>query len=120
MQDFRNLEVWQKSHRLVLAMYRGTEALPDTERFGLVSQIRRASVSIPANIAEGCGRQSESDFRRFLYMALGSAGELFYLILLSRDLGYLPEESYETLSRETEGVKQMLTRLVQRIDRSQP
>jgi four helix bundle protein len=76
MQDFRNLKVWQKSHALTIEIYRATEAFPGNELYGLTSQIRRSCVSIPANIAEGCGRNSDPEFSRFLAIAMGSATEL--------------------------------------------
>lgn len=75
MQDFRNLEVWRLSHQLTLEVYRVTRSLPSDERFGLTSQLRRAAVSIEANLAEGCGRGSDADFGRFVQTAMGSASE---------------------------------------------
>jgi four helix bundle protein len=78
MQDFRQLKVWQKAHRFVLHVYEATQKFPAEERFGLTSQIRRAAVSIPANIAEGAVRSSDADFGRFLHIALGSASEVDY------------------------------------------
>jgi four helix bundle protein len=89
MKDFRELKVWQKGHELTLLMYRTTETLPRSELFGLTSQIRRCTSSIPANIAEGCGRLGNSELHRFLQMACGSASELEYHLLLARDLGYI-------------------------------
>ena len=89
MKDFRRLDVWQKSHALTLGIYKATAAFPNDERFGLTSQIRRCSVSIEANIAEGCGRGADPDFRRFLHMAPGSASELDCELLLSRDLSFI-------------------------------
>jgi four helix bundle protein len=87
MQDFRNLLVWQKSHELVLEIYRISRDFPREELFGLTSQMRRCAVSVPSNIAEGCGRGSDPDFARFLIIAMGSCSELEYQVLLSRDLG---------------------------------
>jgi four helix bundle protein len=89
MKDFRKLKVWEKAHQLVLKIYRITENLPREESYGLTSQIRRACVSIPTNIAEGCVRSSDADFSRFLYIALGSTSELEYLIMLSMDLKFI-------------------------------
>src|SRR5947209_6396749 len=89
MQDFRNLLVWQKSHELVLQVYRISRDFPREEFFGLTSQMRRCAVSVRSNIAEGCGRGSDPDFARFLIIAMGSSSELEYQLLLSRDLGYV-------------------------------
>ena len=85
MKDFRKQKVWGKAHDLALKVYRVTEAFPKTELFGLTSQIRRAGVSIPANIAEGCGRDTDADFARFLQIAMGSASELEYHLLLAHE-----------------------------------
>ena len=112
MRDFRELKVWEKSHRLVLAVYRATATFPRTEQFGLMSQIRRASASIPANIAEGCGRRGEAEFARFLQIAMGSASELEYHLLLARDLGFLKLPIYEQLTGEVVEIKRMLTSFI--------
>ena len=82
MRDFRSLKVWEKSHRLTLAVYQATMNFPREERYSLTQQIRRASVSIASNIAEGCGRKGAADFARFLQIAMGSASELEYQFLL--------------------------------------
>ena len=87
MQHFRNLLVWQKSHEMVLQVYRISRDFPREELYGLTSQLRRAAVSIPSNIAEGCSRGSDADFGRFLIIALGSSSEVEYQLLLARDLG---------------------------------
>ncbi|RKU33665.1 hypothetical protein C6496_21370 [Candidatus Poribacteria bacterium] len=97
MRDFRNLQVWKKSHNLTLDVYKSTSQFPRTEIYGLTSQIRRACSSIPTNIAEGCGRKSPADFARFLQIALGSASETEYLILLTHDLKYLNSDQYAEL-----------------------
>ena len=112
MQDFRNLEVWQKAHQLTLSIYRITKRFPDEERFGLVSQLRRASASIGANLAEGCGRGSDADFSRHVQIAMGSACEVEYHVLLSRDLGYVDDASHQTLHEDTARIKRMLTSLL--------
>ena len=83
MKDFRQLKVWDKSHELALSIYRATKDFPKEELYGLTSQIRRASMSIPTNIAEGCGRNTDADFARFLQMAMGSASETEYHLLLA-------------------------------------
>ena len=87
MKDFRELKVWEKGHQLTLTSYKLTSQFPKHELFGLMSQIRRCSSSIPANIAEGCGRLGNAELHRFLQIACGSANELEYPFLLARDLG---------------------------------
>src|SRR5438067_6739518 len=114
VQDFRKLAVWSKAHELVLAVYEASASLPRDERYGLTSQIRRAAGSIPANIAEGCGRGSNADLTRFLQMAMGSASELEYHLLLSRDLRLLTNATYAPLVAETLEVKRMLASLIVR------
>jgi four helix bundle protein len=91
VQDYRHLKVWEKAHQLTLAVYKATVPFPKDELYGLTSQIRRACTSIPANIAEGCGRDGDAEFARFLRIAMGSASELDYHLLLARDLGFLNE-----------------------------
>lgn len=112
MQDFRNLDVWKRSHELTLAVYRATKPFPDDERFGLTSQLRRATASIPANLAEGCGRGSDPDFGRFVQNAMGSASEVEYEFLLARDLQYLNPNSYDEFNAEITGIKRMLASLL--------
>ena len=97
MKDFRDLKVWAKAHALTLACYEATKPFPREEIFGLVSQIRRAASSIPANIAEGCGRRGNAELHRFLQMAMGSANELEYHLLLSKDLEYLKTPDHERM-----------------------
>lgn len=112
MQDFRKLKVWQKAHELVLGVYRSTAGYPKEELFGLTSQTRRAASSIPTNIAEGCGRGSDADFARFLWMANGSACELDYHLLLARDLELLNVERSQELAAKLDEVKRMLAGLI--------
>ncbi len=112
MQDFRNLRVWKKAHELVLAIYKATRGFPKGEVYGLTQQMRRAAVSITANIAEGCGRGGDADFARFLQIAMGSATELEYQLLLSRDLGILAAAGHASLEDGVVGVKQMLSSLI--------
>jgi four helix bundle protein len=120
VKDFRRLEVWQKSHRLSLAIYRATASFPSEEKFGLTSQVRRCCVSIEANIAEGCGRSGDLDLRRFLYIALGSASELDCELLLARDLGYLTRETHEKVFIELRSIKAMLSTLIRKIGTDNP
>jgi four helix bundle protein len=115
MKDFRKLRVWEKAHLLALEIYKATRAFPKDELYGLVSQIRHCSVSIPANIAEGCGKGSEADFSRFLQIALGSASELEYHLLLAHDLDLLSENEYKNLDIRVIEVKRMLTVLIQKL-----
>src|SRR4029077_18404040 len=108
MQDFRNLKVWQKAHALTLAVYRGTRNFPSDEKFGITSQLRRSSASIPANLAEGCARGGDIDFARFVNVAAASASETDYHLLLARDLQYLNETDYQSLYEQVSEVKRML------------
>jgi four helix bundle protein len=114
VKDFRDLEVWKKAHELTLAVYKNTEDFPRHELFGLTSQMRRCSVSITANIAEGCGRSNNGDFHRFLQNAMGSAVELEYHVLLAKDLGYLGAHT-AVLAPKVIAVKQMLTKLSRKV-----
>ena len=115
MQDFRNLLVWQKSHDLVLQVYRSSRDFPCEDSYGLTSQMRRAAISIPSNVAEGCGRGSDPEFGRFLVIAMGSASELEYQLLLSRDLGDLDSTTHQSLEEKIVEIKKMLSSLIQRI-----
>jgi four helix bundle protein len=111
MRPFRELIVWQKAHRLTLDVYAATKAFPQSELYGLTTQIRRASASIAANIAEGSARSGPAEFRQFLNVALGSATELEYHLLLAHDLGYLNPEPYAIIDGELTEVKKMLVSL---------
>ncbi|MBX3728721.1 MAG: four helix bundle protein [Candidatus Sumerlaeia bacterium] len=114
MQDFENLIVWRKAHDLTLAVYKASASFPAEERFGLTSQLRRATSSIATNIAEGCGRGGNNDFARFLQIALGSASEAKYLMLLTTDLGYLPRELHVDFRSRINEIMRMLTALQSR------
>ncbi len=116
MRDFRSLKVWQKAHTLTLALYEATATFPQMHRFELTSQIRRAGLSIPANIAEGCGRSGKAEFAHFLNVAMGSASELQYHLLLARDLELLNSQNYQTLEQQVTETKRMLTALIQRLN----
>src|SRR5271166_753319 len=94
MRDFRGLDVWQLAHRITLSVYQSTRSFPREETYGITSQLRRCSFSVAANISEGCGRSGNPEFGRFLTMAMGSASEMEYFLLLARDLHYLPREKY--------------------------
>ena len=107
--------VWQKSHELVLSIYKLTASFPKAEQFNFVSQINRASLSIPTNIAEGCGRETQKEFVRFLYIASGSAFELEYLILAARDLTFINTEDSNKALKQIDEVKKMLFSLIKTI-----
>ena len=115
MKDFRKLKVWEKSHQLVLEVYRVTATFPSAEMYGLTSQLRRAGASIPANIAEGCGRGGDPELARFLQIAMGSASEVEYHLLLVHDLGFVADLDYERLVSSTIEVKRMLASLINRL-----
>ena len=115
MQDFKNLKVWHKAHHLTLEIYRETHEFPKEEKFGLTSQLRRAASSIGANLAEGCGRISARDKARFFTIAMGSASEVQYHLLLAKDLNFLNESLYQELEKQINEVKKMLTPLIQKL-----
>ena len=115
MQNFRRLGVWEKSHQLTLDIYRATADFPSDETFGLRSQLRRAAASVPANIAEGCGRGTDGDFARFLQVAMGSATELEYHLILAKDLRYILEETHTLLTDKVIEVKKMLSTLIKKL-----
>jgi four helix bundle protein len=115
MQDFRKLQVWQKGHQLVLSVYRATGRFPREEIFALTNQTRRSAVSICANIAEGCGRQTNPELSHFMHIAMGSACELEYHLLLARDLDMLVIDRYEQLAAAVTEVKRMLASLIQKV-----
>lgn len=112
MKSFKDLTVWEKSHELVQEVYRLTSSFPESEKYGLTSQIKRSVISIPSNIAEGCGRSSDSDFARFLHISMASASEFQYQFLLAHDLEYLTKAEYESLNTQIEDIKKMLSSLI--------
>ncbi len=115
MKNFRDLKVWHKAHELTLLIYKETKNFPREELFGLTSQIRRSCASIPANIAEGCGKSSNADLAKYLQIALGSANELEYHLLLVRDLEILDNEIYVIFEGKLLEVKRMLASLITKI-----
>lgn len=115
MKDFRELQVWQRSHALTLAVYRQTKTFPKDELFGLISQMRRASASIPTNIAEGCGRDGDAELKRFLNIAVGSACELDYQILLATELRYISDVDGPPLAVEVLELRRMLGAFIQKL-----
>ena len=115
MQDFRKLEVWQRSHALTVKIYELTRGFPAEEKFGLTSQLQRAAVSIESNLAEGSSRGRDPDFRRFVPMALGSASEVECQLLRARDLGFLVPALHQALETDVQHLKRMLIRLIQKL-----
>ena len=115
MRDFKQLKVWQKAHQLVLAAYRHSTAFPQEERYGLTAHLLKSATSIPSNIAEGCGRQGDTELARFLGIAAGSASETEYQLLLAHDLGYLAEPDHRDLDAQVNDVKRMLNAFIQRL-----
>ena len=108
MRDFHKLMIWQRSHQLTLKVYHASKLFPNEELYGLTSQIRRAASSIPTNIAEGCGRNSNKDFAHFLQIAIGSASEVEYELLLAKELNYINANDYQLLVDETIAVRKMI------------
>jgi four helix bundle protein len=111
MGDFKRLEVWQAAHSLACEVYRSTGTFPKSEAYGLTAQLRRSAASIPANIAEGCGRNGDAEFGRFVRISLGSATELEYHLLLSRDIGLLDAATHSRLSAQASRIQGMLAGL---------
>ncbi len=115
MKSFKELKVWCKSHELTLEIYQASKVFPDEERYGLTSQIRRSAASVPANIAEGCGKNGDPEFARYLQISMGSASETEYHLILARDLGYLDLQVYSLLNDKVVEVKKMLNVFLQRL-----
>ncbi|MGZ3846303.1 MAG: four helix bundle protein [Flavisolibacter sp.] len=115
MQNYKQLKVWEKAHCFTLKVYHATKSFPKDELYGLTNQLRRAASSIPANIAEGCGKSSQSEFAHFLNISLGSANEAEYFLILSKDLHYLDSENFISLSNAINEIKAMLIILINRV-----
>jgi four helix bundle protein len=115
MRNYKDLQVWEKAHKLTLTVYKGTQGFPKDERFGLTSQIRRSSASIAANLAEGCGRRSDGEMARFVQISMGSGAELSYHLLLARDLGFLRNAEYSNWNSDLSEVMRMLSSLYQKL-----
>ncbi|RYF22591.1 MAG: four helix bundle protein [Flavobacteriales bacterium] len=120
MQNFKDLKVWEKAHQLTLSIYKASASFPKDEIYSLTNQLRRASASIPANIAEGCGKNTQADLANFLNISLGSANETEYFLILSKDLNYLTEEQFTILSNSINEVKAMLISLIGRVRTKHP
>ena len=113
---YRNLKIYERSYKAGLAVYRLTKQFPETEKYGLISQIQRAGTSIPLNIAEGYAKKtSQEEFKRFLLIAIGSANEMSVLLEFSKDLGYITKEQYEKASKEYEEIGKMLNTFIKTI-----
>ena len=115
LKDFKELKVWVKAHLMALDVYKATKSFPAEEIYGLTSQMRRAGASVPTNIAEGCGRGSDAELGRFMSISMGSASELEYLVLLSKDLNYFNELEYNDLSVKVTEIKKMLASFIKKI-----
>src|SRR5205085_4253377 len=115
MREFRTLAAWQRSHAFVLRMYELTATFPRDELYGLTSQVKRSSASVPTNISEGCGTDGDLDLARFLQMAMRSACELDYQLLLARDISFVDQQTYEPLARELSEIKRMLNALIRKV-----
>lgn len=116
MKDYKDLLVWQKSHLFALAIYQVTKTFPREEIYGLTSQIRRCSVSVPSNISEGCGRLSDKELAHFLVIASGSASELDYQLMLSKDLFYIDILVYEQLHQNLTEIRKMLNAFIKKLN----
>jgi len=115
MQNFKDLLIWQEAHQLTLKIYESSKGFPKEETFGLTSQLRRAAVSIPCNIAEGCGRYTPKDFANFLQIALGSTNETDYLTLLAKDLSYLAKDRYADIQERLNKIRAMNINLIEKV-----
>ena len=116
MRDYKKYECWERSHALVLFVYKEiVPTFPKTEQFDLLRQLKRAAYSIPLNIVEGCGRNSDKDFVHFLDTALGSAHELEYCFLLAKDIGFIQKELFKVLFEKINEVKAKLINLIKSI-----
>ena len=115
MRNFQELSIWQRSHQFTLKIYLLTRTFPNDELYGLTSQIRRSSASVPTNIAEGCGRNSDAELKRFLTIASGSISELEYQVLLSKDISYLPLNIYQELTTEIIEIRKMIYAFIQKL-----
>lgn len=116
MQRYRDLEVWKRSHALVLRIYALAKTFPGDERFGLTSQLRRAAVSVPSNIAEGSKRRTDQDFARFLNIAEGSLSETDYLLLCAKDLGYVADDDQQEFADDIDEISRMLYTFRRRVE----
>ena len=117
MRDFHNLQIWKRSHELTKEIYSTTRLFPKEEMFGLTSQIRRCAVSIPSNIAEGCGRNTDKDFNNFLGISLGSAFEFETQLIICKNLGFINQEDFNLLESEIQHIQNMIIKLKNTLDK---
>ena len=115
MRNFEELIIWQKGHELTLKIYKLTTAFPSSELYGLISQMRRSSSSIPTNIAEGCGRKTDPEFKRFLVISSGSCSELHYQMILSKDLHFITLDEFTELSNQVIQLRKMINSFINKI-----
>jgi four helix bundle protein len=116
MRNCRDLQVWSKAHHLTFELYRISRQFPREEIYGITSQLRRAAVSIGANLAEGCGRRTSNELARFVRVAMGSASELDYHLLLCRDLGFMSSDDFSISTAKLTEVRKMLTSFLQSVE----
>jgi four helix bundle protein len=117
MRNYRDLQVWGKAHNLTVELYRLSREFPREETYGLTSQLRRSAVSIGSNLAEGCGRRTSTELARFVRVALGSASELDYQLLLCRDLGFMKNDDFERTASDLTEVRKMLTAFLNSVEK---
>ena len=115
MLNFKDLTIWQRSHKLTIEIYRATQDFPKVEVYGLTSQIRRAVSSIPTNIAEGCGRRTNAELTNFLNIASGSASEVEYEVLLAKELGYITAEQCDAWTKEIGELRSMIAAYMKKL-----
>ena len=115
MQNYKDLKVWDKAHKFTLKVYEASKLFPKDELYSLTNQLRRAASSIPANVAEGCGKNTQSELAHYLNIALGSANESEYFLILSKDLNYLSEEDFTELYNSINEIKAMLISLINKV-----
>ncbi|RKR13204.1 four helix bundle protein [Maribacter vaceletii] len=115
MRDYKKYTVWELGHEITLLIYKLTSSFPKEELYSLTSQMRRASYSIPSNIAEGCGRESNQEFKRYLTIARGSASELEYFLILVKDLNLIELNDFKNLSDSANKIKRSLNNLINKL-----
>lgn len=115
MRDFKNLAIWQRSHEFTLKIYAITKSFPSQEIYGLTSQMRRSSSSIPTNIAEGSGTRTAAEMKRYLFIATGSCSELHYQLILSKDLNYISQTDFSQLEQEIIKIRKMIYSFIQKM-----